>query len=71
MLDTVEVLSMGSKKLYVYLQAADRNIHLHCYREGDTFAMAYQAEEHERGDLKMGTIWSGSKGPATGETHIF
>lgn len=69
-LDTVEVCSMDRSKMDINLRAADGNLHLHCYREGDAFAMAYQAEEYERGDLEMGIIWSGSKVPATCDTPV-
>jgi len=39
----------------------DRNIHIHCYGEDNTVKMAYQAKEHEHGDLEVGSIRSGSR----------
>lgn len=60
-LDTVEVISPRETiKSNIRSSLVDRNIHLHCYREGHPITMAYQTEEHERGDFKMGFIWSSS-----------
>lgn len=58
-LDTVEV-----DILQVFIQyyatdlAIDRDIYLHCDRKAGSSALAYQAEEHERGNTEMGSIWS-------------
>jgi SCY1-like protein 1 len=40
---------------------ADRNVYIYCYREGRTTEVAYQAQEFERGDAEVGTIWCRGK----------
>jgi len=39
---------------------ADRNVHIHCDREGHSAEVAHQAEELESGDFEVGFIWRSS-----------